>query len=77
MSRSSITKIGAEFECFLRVFGKQQHVLGVAMRGVRAREHVGLLRPRRHAGRWAAALNVEQHRRYLGEIGEPDEFLHQ
>ena len=36
-----------------------------------------LLRARRHAGRRAGALHVEDHRRDFGEIGEPEEFLHQ
>jgi len=52
-------------------------VLGVAVRGVGAGEHVGLLRARRHAGRRAAALDVDQHRRDLGEVGETDELGHQ
>ena len=60
-----------------RILGQQQHVLRVAVRRVRARDEVRLLRARRHAGRRAAALHVEQHRRNLGEIGEPEEFLHQ
>ena len=67
----------AEFEAFARVLGQQQHVLRVAVRRVRARHEVGLLRARRHAGRRAAALHVEQHGRDLGEIREPEEFLHQ
>ncbi len=64
-------------EALVRVLGKQQHVLGVAVRGIGAGEHVGLLRARRHAGGRAAALHVEDHRRDLGEIAEADEFLHQ
>ena len=58
-------------------FGKQQHVLGVAVRGIGAGDDVALLRARRHAGRGAGALHVEDHRRNFGEIGEPDELLHQ
>ena len=38
---------------------------------------IALLRARRHAGRRAGALHVEDHRGDLGEIGEPEEFLHQ
>ena len=40
-------------------------------------QNVRLLRARRHAGRRAAALNVEHDGRDLGEIGETEEFLHQ
>ena len=38
---------------------------------------IALLRAGRHAGRGAGALHVEDHRRDFGEIGEPQEFLHQ
>ena len=66
-----------ELEALARILGEQQHVLGVAVRGVGAAEDVGLLRARRHAGRWAGALHVEDHRRDFGEIGEAEELLHQ
>ena len=72
-----VERLGAEFEALGRVLGEQQHVLGVAVRGVGAGEEVGLLGARRHAGRRAAALHVEDHRRDLGEVGEADELLHQ
>ena len=62
---------------FVRILREQQHVLGVAVRGVGAGQDVGLLGARRHAGRGAAALDVEDHRRDFGEIGEADELLHQ
>ena len=52
-------------------------MLGVAVRGVGAGEHVRLLRARRHAGRGAAALHVEQHGWNFREIGEAEKFLHQ
>ena len=52
-------------------------MLGVAVRGVGARDQVALLRAGRHAGRRARALHVEHHGRNFGEIGEPEEFLHQ
>ena len=89
MSRSVITKTGVcrrsarssaggrELEAFVRVFREQQHVLGVAVRGVGAGEDVGLLRARRHAGRRAAALHVDDRDRDLGEIGQADELGHQ
>ena len=67
----------AHREAFRRVGGEQQHVLGVAVRGVGAGDDVGLLRARRHARRGAAALDVEQHHRHLGEVGEPQELAHQ
>ena len=69
--------LGAEIEGLGRILGEQQHVLGVAVRGVGAGDEVGLLRARRHAGRRAGALHVEHHGRNFGEIGEPEEFLHQ
>ena len=68
---------GGELERLGRVLGKQQHVLGVAVRGVGAGDDVGLLRSRRHAGRGAGPLHVENHRGYFREIGEAEELLHQ
>ena len=62
MSRSVITNTGvcrrsarssaaaAELEALGRVLRQQQHVLGVAVRGVGAAQDVGLLRARGHAG---------------------------
>ena len=67
----------AELEALVRVFREQQHVLGVAVRGIGAAEDVGLLRARRHAGGRAGALHVEDHRGDFGEIRQADEFLHQ
>ena len=72
-----IERLRRELEALGRVLGEQQHVLGVAVRSVGAREHVRLLGARRHAGRRPAALHVDQHDRDLGEIGEPDELAHQ
>ena len=89
MSRSSITNTGvcrrsarskaagAELERLRRVLGEQQHVLGVAVGRVGAGHHVGLLGTRRHAGRGAGPLHVEDHGGNLGEIGQAEEFLHQ
>jgi hypothetical protein len=68
---------GAELEALVRVLGEQQHVLGVAVRGVGGADDVALLRARRHAGRRPGPLHVEDHRRQLGEIGKADELLHQ
>ena len=72
-----VERIGGEGEGFVRVLREQQHVLGVTVRGISGGDDVGLLGAGRHAGRWAAALNVEDDRWDLGEIGQPDEFLHQ
>ena len=69
--------LGAELEGLGRIFGEQQHVLGVAVRGIGAGNDVGLLRARRHAGRWAGALHIEDHGGNFREIGEPEELLHQ
>ena len=52
-------------------------MLGVAVRGIGAGDDVGLLGARRHAGRRPGALHVEDDRGNFGEIGEPEEFLHQ
>ena len=38
-------------EALVRILGEEEHVLGVAVRGVGARDDVGLLGARRHAGR--------------------------
>ena len=56
-------------EALLGVRREQQHVLGVAVRGVRAEQDVALLRARRHAGRGPDALHVEDHRGNLGVVG--------
>ena len=56
---------------------EQQDVLGVAVRGVGAGEDVALLRARRHAGRRAGALHVDDHRRDLGVVGQADQLAHQ
>ena len=66
-----------EFERFSRILRKQQHMLGVAMRCIGADQDVALLGSGRHARRWTCALHIHDHRRDLGEIREPDEFLHQ
>ena len=77
-SRSARSKACAPIEKHSVGIGReQQHVLGVAVRGIGAGDDVGLLRARRHAGRRAAALDVEQHHRHLGEVGKPQELAHQ
>ncbi len=72
-----IERLRAEFERLRRVLGKQQHVLGVAVRGVGAGDDIGLLRARRHAGRRPGPLHVEHDGGNFGEIGEAEKFLHQ
>ena len=67
----------AQREALGRVLGEQQDVLGVAVRGIGAGQDVRLLRAGRHAGGRPAALDVEQHHRHLGEIGQPQELAHQ
>ncbi len=66
-----------ELESFRRVFWKQQHVLGVAVRGIGAGDDVALLGPRRHARGGTGALHVHDHGRDFREIGQPDELRHQ
>ena len=89
MSRSVITNTGVcrrsarssdcagELEALVGILREQQHVLGVAVRGVGAGEQVGLLGARGHAGGRAAALHVDDGRRDLGEVGQADELGHQ
>ena len=69
--------LGRELEALVRIFGQQQDVFGVAVRGVAAGEDVRLLGAGRHAGRGAAALHIDDGDRDLGEIGEADELVHQ
>ena len=52
-------------------------MLGVAVRGIRTGEHIRLSRARGHAGGRAAALNVVDDDRDLGEIGQPQKLVHQ
>ena len=47
---SKVERIGRKLKRFGRIFGKQQHMLGIAMAGIRTDEQVRLLRARRHAG---------------------------
>ena len=72
-----IERARPEFERFPGAVGDQEHMLGVAVRGESAEEQVRLLGAGRHAGRRAAALNIEHDDRNLGEIGEAEEFLHE
>ena len=50
---------------------------GVAVGSISGSEQVALLRARRQARRRPHPLNVEQYRRYLGKVGEPQELGHQ
>ena len=89
MSRSSITKhrrlqpVGevegerAELERLGRVLREQEHVLGVAVRGVGAGDEVALLGAGRHASRGAGALHIEYDRGNFRKIGQPQKLLHQ
>ena len=72
-----VERLRRQLEALGRVFREQQHVLGVAVRGIGAGDQVALLGAGRHAGRGAGALHVEDHRRDFGEVGEADELLHQ
>ena len=89
MSRSLSTKTGvwkrsARSNAFTAISnaslgsdGIQADVARVAVRRVGAHHQVALLRARRHAGRRAGALHVEDHRRDLGVVGQADELVHQ
>ena len=74
---SEIERIGAEGETLVRVLGEQQHVLGVAVGGIGAGQHVALLRSRRHSRGWPSALHVKDYRRDLREIRQSQKLLHQ
>ncbi len=74
---SQVEGLGTEREALVGVFGKQHHVLGIAVRSVGAGNQVRLLGARRHAGRRAAALHVEDHRRHFGKVGQAEKLLHQ
>src|SRR5437764_597078 len=65
-----IERVGGEGEGLVGVRREQQDVLRIAVRGVGAGDDVGLLGAGRHPGRRAAALDVEDDRGDLGEIGE-------
>ena len=69
--------IRREAEGFVRVLREQQHMLGVAVARIGTGENIRLLGACRHAGRWPAALDVEDHRRYLGKVSQAEKFLHQ
>ena len=49
----------------------------VAVRGIGAFQQVALLRARGHAGGGPDALDIDDHRRNLGVIGEPQQLIHQ
>ena len=52
-------------------------MFGVAVRGVGAARMSRLLGAGGHAGRGPRALHVDDHRRDLGVVGQPDELVHQ
>ena len=68
---------GRMFEAFERILRQQQHMLGVAMRGIGAGNQVRLLGAGGHTGRWAAALDIDDGDRYFSKVGQADEFSHQ
>ena len=57
--------------------GKEQHVFGIAVRGIGRRENVGLLGARGHTGRGSGALHVDQYCRHFGEVGEAQKLAHE
>ena len=72
-----IEGLRGEIERLVRVLGKQQDVLGVAVRGIGAGDQVALLGAGRHAGRRPGALHVHDDGGDFGEVGQADKFLHQ
>ena len=72
-----VQRRGRMLETFVRVLREQQHMLGVAVRGIGAAQDVGLLRARGHAGGRPAALHVDDGHRDLGKVGQADELGHQ
>ena len=72
-----IERRGRMLKAFVWILREQQHVLGVAMRRVGARDQVGLLGSRGHAGGWSTALHVDDGDRNFSEVRETDELGHQ
>ena len=72
-----IERAHAEPETLFGISRKEHDVLGIAMRGVRERHEVALLRARRHAGGRAGALHIVEDGGNLRVVRETDEFLHQ
>ena len=72
-----VERLDGHLKALLGIRREEQEMLGVAVRGVGEREQIGLLRARRHAGRWAAALHVDEDRGDVGVVREPDELLHE
>ena len=72
-----IESIGGHLETLFWGSRKEQRMFRITMRSISREQNVRLLRPRRHSGRRAGALNVDKHRRNLGEIAEAKELVHQ
>ena len=66
-----------EFKTFGRIRREQQNVFGIAVRSVRAFEHVTLLGAGRHTGGRTDALDVDDDRGNLGVISQAKQFIHQ
>src|SRR5689334_6588284 len=65
-----------EGERLRRIFRKEQHVLGIAVRGVSAGHDVTLLRTCRHARGRTGPLDVEEDGWNFSKIGKADKLLH-
>ena len=72
-----IERLHRHVEALLRIRRIQADVPRVAVRGVGARHEVALLRAGRHAGGGPDALDIEDHRRHLGVVRQPEEFVHE
>ena len=72
-----IERLHAELETLRRILRIQAEVLRVPVRRVGTEEDVALLGARRHPGRWADALDVEEDAGDLGVVRESDELRHE
>ena len=76
-SLREIERFDGEREALARIRREERDVLRVAVRQIRDRQQIALLRARRHAGGRAGALNVEEDAGNLGVVRESDELAHQ
>ena len=63
-------------KAFFGIGRKQQHVLDISMRRIRAYHEITLLRTRWHAGRRTSSLHIENDGRQFSVVGETEEFTH-
>ena len=72
-----IERLHRHLETLVRVRREDHDVPRIPVRRIRRELDVALLGPRRHPRRRAHPLHVEEDRRHLGVVGQPDELAHQ